>query len=51
VYEFLWRTPAACPVNVRTEQPHEDDSCTVVVPGTNNRYRNVQSVALPPGIQ
>lgn len=37
VYEFLWRTPAACPVNVRTEQPHEDDSCTVVVPGTNNR--------------
>jgi hypothetical protein len=41
VYEFLWRTPAACPVNVTTEQPHEDDSCTVVVPGTDNRYRYV----------
>ncbi|KDR13631.1 Cation-independent mannose-6-phosphate receptor [Zootermopsis nevadensis] len=37
VYEFMWRTQAACPVNATTEQPHEDDSCTVVVPGTDNR--------------
>lgn len=39
----------ACPVNVMTDRPHEDDSCTVVVPGTNHRYRDFQSGALPPG--
>jgi hypothetical protein len=41
VYEFLWRTPAACPVNVKPEQPQEDDSCTVVIPGRDNRYSDV----------
>ncbi|PNF28080.1 hypothetical protein B7P43_G12251 [Cryptotermes secundus] len=37
VYEFLWRTPAACPVNVKSERPQEDDSCTVAIPGRDNR--------------
>lgn len=37
VYEFLWRTPAACPVNMKPEQPKEDDSCTVVIPGRDDR--------------
>lgn len=51
VYKFVWRTPAACPLNVKAERPHEDDSCTVGIPGTINRYGDVQSGALPPGIQ
>jgi hypothetical protein len=46
VYEFLWRTPAACPVNLKTEPPQEDDSCTVAVPGTNNRYGDVSEWSL-----
>ncbi|GFG28137.1 hypothetical protein Cfor_12522 [Coptotermes formosanus] len=37
VYKFVWRTPAACPLNVKAERPHEDDSCTVGIPGTINR--------------
>jgi hypothetical protein len=41
VYEFLWRTPNACPLSEKTEQPHKDDSCTVVIPGTDNRYGDV----------
>jgi hypothetical protein len=46
VYEFLWRTPAACPVNGRPEQPQQDDSCTVLVPGTDYRYchRRIETV-------
>jgi hypothetical protein len=53
VYEFLWRTKSACPVNSTTEPPppREDDSCSVAVPGTNNRYGDGRSGAFPPGLR
>jgi len=44
VYEFLWRTPAACPVDLKTELLQEDDGCTVAIPGIRNRYRDVSEV-------
>lgn len=37
VYEFLWRTSAACPVDLKTEPAREDDGCTVAIPGTSDR--------------
>ncbi|XP_069700006.1 cation-independent mannose-6-phosphate receptor isoform X2 [Periplaneta americana] len=36
-YDFLWKTPHACPLNIEKKELmlQEDNSCTVVVPHTN----------------